>query len=358
MARRDVTWEVRNWTYIETSNPNWYDVLINGTNKYLNFNMISGDLWYGFRDNNGVMEYKDNWGDWTPFSWGWWWWVTSVNWVTGDVELTVREWTPSEWIGWDWTELIVPIFDEASSQTGMITTEQYSVLKHKTIHIPVPTVKMLWVVNDSIRFLVTYNPNDYWMSDYEPEVYLYMKKKKTGSHANIWERTRKRYAHNPKTDNSTNRPISLKQDVNPKLYVKQPFIVQKDTEWLIDNGTPTMTTIIEFNMFQFLWSDAWSSFGTGSFPINRADWWLTGTGTEAPSTLRWSKRSSVDIWESIAVQNFVIWFTTVIRNPDWPTTLPPLESAMSETFVVYPWYEKASNTTFTKRKCNYNWRNW
>lgn len=90
MARRDVTWEVRNWTYIETSNPNWYDVLINGTNKYLNFNMISWDLWYGFRDNNGVMEYKDNWGDWTPFSWGWWWWVTWDNIYNTDWTLTAN----------------------------------------------------------------------------------------------------------------------------------------------------------------------------------------------------------------------------------------------------------------------------
>jgi len=87
MARRDTTWEVRFGTYIETSSPTWYDVLINGSNKYLNFWIVSWSTWYGFRDNAWIMEYKNSGWSWAPISSWWWWAVDSVNWQTGVVVL-------------------------------------------------------------------------------------------------------------------------------------------------------------------------------------------------------------------------------------------------------------------------------
>ena len=57
--RKDTVWENRGQGYIETTNPSGYDVLINGSDKYLNFNLLSGVTGYGFRDNAGVMEFKN-----------------------------------------------------------------------------------------------------------------------------------------------------------------------------------------------------------------------------------------------------------------------------------------------------------
>ena len=66
MARTESYWEPRNGgTYIKTISPVGYDILINGTSKYLNFNTISGLTGYGFRDNAGVMEVKDSGGSWS-----------------------------------------------------------------------------------------------------------------------------------------------------------------------------------------------------------------------------------------------------------------------------------------------------
>ena len=62
--RKDEVWQNRTGSYIETIKPTGYDVLINGTDKYLNFNTVSGTLGYGFRDNAGVMEYKNSGGGW------------------------------------------------------------------------------------------------------------------------------------------------------------------------------------------------------------------------------------------------------------------------------------------------------
>lgn len=75
MVRRDQAWENRAGWYIETTNPLGYDVLINGTDKYLNFNLISWSLGYGFRDNAWVMEFKNSAWAWANF-WAWWGSVT------------------------------------------------------------------------------------------------------------------------------------------------------------------------------------------------------------------------------------------------------------------------------------------
>lgn len=69
MARTEGFWNnVGN--HIKTIFPSGVDILVNGLNKYINFNAVSGVAGYGFRDNNGVMEYRDAAGAWTPFSSG------------------------------------------------------------------------------------------------------------------------------------------------------------------------------------------------------------------------------------------------------------------------------------------------
>lgn len=62
--RKDDSWLLRNGSYIETSSPSGYNVLINGSNKYLNFNTTSGSSGYGFRDNSGTIEFKNSSGSW------------------------------------------------------------------------------------------------------------------------------------------------------------------------------------------------------------------------------------------------------------------------------------------------------
>jgi len=39
-----------------------------GANNYFNFNTTTGETGYGFRDNAGAMEYKDDAGAWTGFN--------------------------------------------------------------------------------------------------------------------------------------------------------------------------------------------------------------------------------------------------------------------------------------------------
>ena len=45
-------------------------MLLSGTSNYLNFDTTVGELGYGFRDNAGVMEFKNASGEWTPFGSG------------------------------------------------------------------------------------------------------------------------------------------------------------------------------------------------------------------------------------------------------------------------------------------------
>ena len=68
--RKDELWTIVNSTYIKTVKPTGYDILINGTDRYLNFNSINGTSGYGFRDNAGIMEWKNSSGSWTTFGTG------------------------------------------------------------------------------------------------------------------------------------------------------------------------------------------------------------------------------------------------------------------------------------------------
>lgn len=64
-ARTGDNWGVNGSYIFQQDNKN---ILIKGTNKYLNFGSISGSTGYGFRDNGGDMEYKDSGGSWTAFN--------------------------------------------------------------------------------------------------------------------------------------------------------------------------------------------------------------------------------------------------------------------------------------------------
>lgn len=80
MARTDEIWDNGvDETYIKTTDPNGYNVLINGQDKYINFKTISGSSGYGFRDNGGTIEFKDESGSWVPLS------AVAVSGYTGDL---------------------------------------------------------------------------------------------------------------------------------------------------------------------------------------------------------------------------------------------------------------------------------
>lgn len=68
--RVKTTWITKLGSYVRVSARLGLDVLIAGTNKYLNFGSAVGSSGYGFRDNNGVMQYKNSGEDWNNFSGG------------------------------------------------------------------------------------------------------------------------------------------------------------------------------------------------------------------------------------------------------------------------------------------------
>ncbi len=71
MARTNDVWETGvGGTYIQTIGPSGYDLLINGTNHYLNFNTTVGSSGYGLRDNAGTMEFKNSGGSWAAIGSG------------------------------------------------------------------------------------------------------------------------------------------------------------------------------------------------------------------------------------------------------------------------------------------------
>jgi hypothetical protein len=67
-ARTEGQWVQENGLYIKQNNQQ--NVLIEGTNKYLNFGILSGTTGYGIRDNSGTMEFKNNAGSWAGFGTG------------------------------------------------------------------------------------------------------------------------------------------------------------------------------------------------------------------------------------------------------------------------------------------------
>lgn len=72
MARKDDVWTNKPWGYIQTTWVNGYDVLVNGTDKYLNFAVLSWTNGYWFRDLAGQMQFKHNSGTRADI-WAWDW---------------------------------------------------------------------------------------------------------------------------------------------------------------------------------------------------------------------------------------------------------------------------------------------
>jgi len=70
MARTDETWEEVRGTFLQTLWRAGRDILINGYNHYLNFGLDNGDEGYGFRDHDGVMQFKNDAGTWTDIGAG------------------------------------------------------------------------------------------------------------------------------------------------------------------------------------------------------------------------------------------------------------------------------------------------
>lgn len=91
MARTNDVWETggTDGSYIQTISPTGFDILINGTSKYLNFNTTVGVNGYGIRDNGGTMQFRNFGGSWTDFgSGGGGGTVTSVASADGSITVT------------------------------------------------------------------------------------------------------------------------------------------------------------------------------------------------------------------------------------------------------------------------------
>lgn len=63
-ARTDSKWVDRFGSYLETVWSEGRDILINGSNHYINFNAVTGSSGYGFRDSAGTVQWKNSGGSW------------------------------------------------------------------------------------------------------------------------------------------------------------------------------------------------------------------------------------------------------------------------------------------------------
>lgn len=71
MARTDNFWQVASTGYIKPMDgADAMSILLSGSNKYINFNTLTGSSGYGIRDNAGVMEFKNSGGVWTGIGTG------------------------------------------------------------------------------------------------------------------------------------------------------------------------------------------------------------------------------------------------------------------------------------------------
>jgi len=68
MVRTGISRWLLSTTYITPDGS--YDILVNGSNHYINFGTLSGSSGYGIRDNGGTMEFKNSGGSWTAMGSG------------------------------------------------------------------------------------------------------------------------------------------------------------------------------------------------------------------------------------------------------------------------------------------------
>lgn len=69
-ARTDGLWDFVNGVYSPNGSANGADLLLKGSNHYLNFGSASGINGYGIRDSAGTMEYKNSGGSWAAIGSG------------------------------------------------------------------------------------------------------------------------------------------------------------------------------------------------------------------------------------------------------------------------------------------------
>lgn len=70
-ARSSIDWvNLSGTVYIQPNFPSGMDLLIYGSNHYINFGTVTSSSGYGFRDNGGTMEFKNSGGSWTGIGTG------------------------------------------------------------------------------------------------------------------------------------------------------------------------------------------------------------------------------------------------------------------------------------------------
>lgn len=71
-ARTDALWDYANGTsyYSPNGSASGVDILLKGSNHYLNWGSVSGFNGYGIRDNNGTIEFKNSGGSWIAIGTG------------------------------------------------------------------------------------------------------------------------------------------------------------------------------------------------------------------------------------------------------------------------------------------------
>lgn len=154
MARTNDVWETGiGGGYIQTIAPAGFDILINGSNHYINFATTVGSFGYGIRDNSGVMEFKNSGGSWTGFGSG-----GGITSITAGIGLTGGTITTSGTIALDqtrgniWTGATT--FAPSATNTVALTVKQKSGSSVNLFDIQNPSAVSQFYVDSSLTFNV------------------------------------------------------------------------------------------------------------------------------------------------------------------------------------------------------------
>lgn len=338
-------WDNRSWTvffdWLDTDWL-WFTSSTPVTQSFTTFNALIDEL------NNQLATY------WSTFRllWSATWdriFITQLNWTVivwdSDPYLSANGYNNISLViedsvtGGDWLVKArnPKAFTVSNVETGWAWGMFHWQMPCASIVVPTPQISILsWFGTNwanEIQLVAKYNESDRWILDYEPEIYLYFKKKRRWSNAG-WKhniRYRHKLCHMPQSDWSFSTQ-SLKKDVNPRLNAV-PDNRAVDTEWQVNPTQTEMTTIFTLKPFQFLWSipywDAW----IGTFPIQKADWNKIWTWTTFPATFTTKKMTSQNDWLWRPITHMTAYFKTVIRNPKWGH---PIESTESYPIIIYP----------------------